>query len=128
MSNECCKQNKSNSLRGPKDVLVPVCARVLMCPTLLQCAEQVWSWTIGEKNTELKIKADHMPCYLLVQNLMILPRLVWESTSQIGANYALYCLPYELNISSSVLYSVGNSLEPLLQGCDTPTGSEMQNC
>jgi hypothetical protein len=34
-----------------------------MCPTLLQCAEQVWSWTIGEKNTELKIKADHMPCY-----------------------------------------------------------------
>ena len=60
MSNEWCKQNKSNSLRGPKDVLVPVCARVLMCPTLLQCAEKVWSWTVGERNTELKTESHAM--------------------------------------------------------------------
>jgi hypothetical protein len=32
------------------------------------------------------------------------------ATSQIEANYALSCLPYELHISSSILYSVGKLL------------------
>jgi hypothetical protein len=67
------------------------CRHSVMCPMLLQCAEQVWSWTIGDKNTEFKIK-----------NLMILPLV------KFGA--ALSCLPYELHISSSVLYSVGKLL------------------
>ena len=117
------KQNKSNSLRGPKDVLVPVCARVLMCPTLLQCAEKVWSWTVGERNTELKTESHAM---LSPSTKLDDLATTCNSIDRVGEHYdpilsrgrpslaksepTMQCLICHMKCTSSfVLDSVGNS-------------------